>query len=94
MSRITLKPIVSNLREEIVKGISGKFEKYGFDKEGKSIIDKPLSEYDELIKSNMLMVLIMQYMQTKRKFKVIPKMILKVIPKVIPKMILKKKLSK
>lgn len=44
--------------------------------------------YNEL--ERIAMVLIMQYMQTKRKFKVIPKMILKVIPK----MILKKKLSK
>ena len=38
--------------------------------------------------------LIMQHMQTKRKFKVIPKMIPKMILKVIPKMILKKKSSK
>ncbi len=68
MSRTTLKPIVSNLREEIVKGISGKFEKYGFDKEGKIIIDKPLSEYDELIKSNMLALFEARNINSSEKF--------------------------
>ena len=63
-----LRSIVSNLREEIVKGISGKFEKYGFDKEGKSIIDKPLSEYDELIKSNMLALFEARNINSSEKF--------------------------
>ena len=34
MSRATLKPIVSELRESIIKGIAGKLEKYGFDEKG------------------------------------------------------------
>ena len=51
MSRATLKPIVSKLRESIIKGIVGKLEKYGFGDNGELIIEKPLSEYDEQILS-------------------------------------------
>lgn len=54
MSKVTLKPIVSKLREDIIKGIAGKLEKYGFDENGKLTTDKPLSQYDELIRANLL----------------------------------------
>jgi hypothetical protein len=54
MSRATLKPIVSNLRESIIKGIAGKLEKFGFDENGVLVIDKPLSEYDETIRNNLI----------------------------------------
>ena len=54
MSRATLKPIVSELRESIIKGIAGKFEKYGFDENGINVIDKPLSCYNENIKNNIV----------------------------------------
>lgn len=54
MSRTTLKPIVSKLREAIIKGISGKFEKYGFDENGDLKIEKPLSEYNKKIRDNIL----------------------------------------
>ena len=53
MANSILKPIVSQLRESIIKGVSGKLEKYGFDENGIIHIDKPLSEYDEKIKNNL-----------------------------------------
>ena len=53
MSRATLKPIVSELRESIIKGIAGKLEKYGFDEKGMITTSKPLSEHDEIIKNNL-----------------------------------------
>lgn len=54
MSRTTLKPIVSKLREAIIKGVAGKLEKYGFDENGKLVVEKPLSEYDETVKKNLI----------------------------------------
>ena len=54
MSRTTLKPIVSKLREAIIKGIAGKLEKYGFDNEGKLKVEKPLSEYDKKIRDSVI----------------------------------------
>lgn len=54
MSRTTLKPIVSKLRESIIKGIAGKLEKYGFDNEGNLKVEKPLSNYDREIRDNVL----------------------------------------
>lgn len=54
MSRTTLKPIVSKLREAIIKGVSGKLEKYGFDEEGCLKIEKPLSEYDEDVRKKVI----------------------------------------
>lgn len=53
MASSLLKPIVSQLREAIIKGVSGKLEKYGFDENGNIHVDKPLSEYDEKIKNNL-----------------------------------------
>ena len=54
MSKATLKPIVSKLREAIVKGVAGKLEKYGFDENGNIYIEKPLSDYEATIKNNIL----------------------------------------
>ena len=54
MSKANLKPIVTKLRSSIIKGISGKLEKYGFDDMGKLVIDKPLSSYDENKRSNLI----------------------------------------
>lgn len=54
MSRASLKPIVSKLREAIIKGVAGKLEKYGFDEKGALAIEKPLSEYDETIRDNLI----------------------------------------
>ena len=54
MSRATLKPIISKLREIIIKDIAGKMEKYGFDDSGRNIANKPLSEYDSVIKNNLV----------------------------------------
>lgn len=54
MSRATLKPIVSKLREAIIKGVAGELEKYGFDESGMLAIEKPLSEYDEIIRANLI----------------------------------------
>lgn len=54
MSRTTLKPIISNLREEIIKSIAGKMEKFGFDNNGNIISNKPLSEYDTNIRNNLV----------------------------------------
>ena len=54
MSKANLKPIVTKLRASIIKGISGKLEKYGFDDMGKLVIDKPLSSYDENKRSNLI----------------------------------------
>lgn len=53
MSRATIKPIISKLREIIVKDIAGKMEKYGFDDSGCVIASKPLSEYDNIIKKQL-----------------------------------------
>ena len=54
MSRAALKPIVSKLRESIIKGIAGKLEKYGFSENGDLMIEKPLSEYDEQIRTSVI----------------------------------------
>ena len=54
MSRVTLKPAISKLREIIIKNIAGKMEKYGFDDTGRVVSNKPLSEYDNVIKNNLL----------------------------------------
>ena len=54
MSKATLKPVISKLREIIIKDIAGKMEKYGFDDAGQIVINKPLSEYDNVIKSNLV----------------------------------------
>ena len=54
MSRVILKPIVSKLREDLIKGISGKLEKFGFNEEGVIEVEKPLSPYNELIRNNVL----------------------------------------
>ncbi|MBW9152349.1 Eco57I restriction-modification methylase domain-containing protein [Clostridium estertheticum] len=54
MSRVTLKPVISKLREIIIKNIAGKMEKFGFDISGKIIVNKPLSEYDTVIKNNLV----------------------------------------
>lgn len=54
MSKATLKPIISKLREIIIKDIAGKMEKYGFDDAGRIITNKPLSEYDNTIKNNLV----------------------------------------
>ncbi|WPC40063.1 Eco57I restriction-modification methylase domain-containing protein [Clostridium sp. JS66] len=54
MSRATLKPIVSKLREIIIKDIAGKMEKFGFSISGNITADKPLSEYDTVIKNNLV----------------------------------------
>ncbi len=54
MSKATLKPVISKLREIIIKDIAGKMEKYGFDDTGRLITNKPLSEYDSVIKNNLV----------------------------------------
>lgn len=54
MSRTSLKPSVSKLREAILKGIAGKLEKYGFDENGVVVTEKPLSEYDEEIRKSVV----------------------------------------
>lgn len=54
MSRTTLKPVISRLREIIIKDISGKMEKYGFNDSGIIVVNKPLSEYDSMIKNNLV----------------------------------------
>ncbi|MEN3005941.1 Eco57I restriction-modification methylase domain-containing protein [Dehalobacterium formicoaceticum] len=54
MSRATLKPVISKLREIIIKDIAGKMEKYGFDDCGRIAANKPLSEYDSVIKNNLV----------------------------------------
>lgn len=56
MSRATLKPIISKLREIIIKDIAGKMEKYGFNDIGIILVNKPLSDYDTVIKNNVLNV--------------------------------------
>lgn len=53
MSRATLKPIMSKLREAIIKGVAGKMEKYGFDENGLLAVEKPLSQYGETIRENI-----------------------------------------
>lgn len=57
MSRTTLKPIISKLREIIIKDIAGKMEKFGFDINGNVIVNKPISEYDQIIKNNLVNIL-------------------------------------
>ena len=54
MSRTTLKPIISKIREIIIKDISGKMEKYGFNDSGIIVANKPLSEYHSMIKNNLV----------------------------------------
>jgi hypothetical protein len=54
VSRATLKPVISKLREIIIKDIAGKMEKYGFDDCGRIAANKPLSEYDSVIKNNLV----------------------------------------
>lgn len=54
MSKATLKPVISKLRESIIKDIAGKMEKYGFDDAGRIVTNKPLSEYDNVIKNNLV----------------------------------------
>lgn len=54
MSRATLKPVISKLREVIIKSIAGKMEKFGFDISGNITYNKPLSEYDTIIKNNLI----------------------------------------
>ncbi len=54
MSRATLKPVISKLRDTIIKSIAGKMEKFGFDINGNVIINKPLSEYDSVIRNNLI----------------------------------------
>lgn len=54
MSRATLKPVISKLREIIIKDIAGKMEKFGFDISGNIKVNKPLSEYDSVIKNNLV----------------------------------------
>lgn len=54
MSRATLKPVISKLREIIIKDIAGKMEKFGFDISGNIKVNKPLSEYDTIIRNNLV----------------------------------------
>lgn len=68
MSRATLKPIVSNLRESIIKGISGKLEKYGLNENGIIDIEKPLSEYDENIKNSLIALFAAEKIDSKEKY--------------------------
>ncbi|MDD3138018.1 MAG: N-6 DNA methylase [Lachnospiraceae bacterium] len=68
MSRATLKPIVSKLRESIIKGISGKLEKYGFDENGVLAKEKPLSEFDETIRTNLIALFEAKHIDTQEKY--------------------------
>ena len=68
MSRATLKPIVSKLRESIIKGIVGKLEKYGFGDNGELIIEKPLSEYDEQIRASLIAYFEVEKINNKEKY--------------------------
>lgn len=68
MSRATLKPIVSKLREAIIKGVAGKLEKYGFDENGKLVVEKPLSEYDETIRDNLVALFEAKGINTQEKY--------------------------
>lgn len=68
MSRATLKPIVSKLREAIIKGVAGKLEKYGFDENGKLVVEKPLSEYDETIRDNLVALFEAKEINTQEKY--------------------------
>ena len=68
MSRATLKPIVSKLREAIIKGVVGKLEKYGFDEKGKLVIEKPLSEYDEQIRTSVIAYFKAENINSKEKY--------------------------
>ncbi|MBP3504968.1 MAG: N-6 DNA methylase [Lachnospiraceae bacterium] len=68
MSRATLKPIVSKLREAIIKGVAGKLEKYGFDENGKLVVEKPLSEYDETIRDNLVALFKAKGINTQEKY--------------------------
>lgn len=68
MSRAILKPIVSKLREAIIKGVAGKLEKYGFDENGKLVVKKPLSEYDETIRDNLVVLFEAKGINTQEKY--------------------------
>lgn len=68
MSRATLKPIVSKLREAIIKGVAGKLEKYGFDENGSIIVSKPLSEYDVTIRDNLEVLFKVKHVNSKEKY--------------------------
>lgn len=68
MSRATLKPIVSKLREAIIKGVAGKLEKYGFDENGDLVVEKPLSEYDETIRDNLVKLFEAKNIHDKQEF--------------------------
>ena len=68
MSRATLKPIVSKLRESIIKGIVGKLEKYGFSENGDLMIEKPLSEYDEQIRTSVIAYFEAEKINNKEKY--------------------------
>ena len=68
MSRATLKPIVSQLRGAIIKGIAGKLEKYGFDEQGNLVTEKPLSNYDDGIRSKIFALFEAEKIQTKEKY--------------------------
>lgn len=68
MSRATLKPIVSKLREAIIKGVVGKLEKYGFDEKGELVIEKPLSEYDEQIRTSVIAYFKAENINSKEKY--------------------------
>ena len=56
MANTSLKQIVSKLREAIIKGIASKFDKFGFDKRGAIVYEKPLSEYNGTIRENIIVL--------------------------------------
>lgn len=68
MSRATLKPIVSQLREAIIKGMVGKLEKYGFNDNGVLSVEKPLSSYDKRIRNSLLVLFEAEGIITQEKF--------------------------
>ncbi len=68
MSRATLKPIVSKIREAIIKGVAGKLEKYGFDENGILVIEKPLSEFDETIRNNLIALFEAKHIDSQEKY--------------------------
>lgn len=68
MSRATLKPIVSKLREAIIKGIAGKMEKYGFNENGILVTEKPLSEFDETIRNNLIALFEAKHIDSQEKY--------------------------
>lgn len=68
MSRATLKPIVSQLREAIIKGIAGKLEKYGFDEQGRLVVEKPLSNYDTKTRDKLIAYFLAENINTQEKY--------------------------